>query len=109
MLVSNFAPGVSIYFVYAIFTVKVKVIFDYDATQPDELTIKVGDVISDVRKQPGGWWEGVLNGRKGVFPDNFVEVCTIYTVCLLTNSEPKADYSLHMITLKELTCKISFF
>ena len=51
-----------------------KVIFDYDATQPDELTIKVGDIISDVKKQPGGWWEGVLNGRKGVFPDNFVEV-----------------------------------
>lgn len=49
-------------------------IFDYDATQPDELSIKIGDIISDVKKQPGGWWEGSLNGRKGVFPDNFVEV-----------------------------------
>ena len=59
---------------FCTYLVKVKVIFDYDATQPDELTIKVGDIISDVKKQPGGWWEGVLNGRKGVFPDNFVEV-----------------------------------
>ncbi|XP_067947869.1 SH3 domain-containing kinase-binding protein 1-like isoform X2 [Watersipora subatra] len=52
---------------------KVKVIFDYDATQPDELTITVGEIIHDVIKQPGGWWEGSLNGKKGVFPDNFVE------------------------------------
>ena len=49
--------------------------YDYDATQPDELTIKVGDIISDVKKVPGGWWEGMLNGKRGVFPDNFVEVC----------------------------------
>ena len=48
--------------------------YDYDATQPDELTIKVGDIISDVKKVPGGWWEGMLNGKRGVFPDNFVEV-----------------------------------
>lgn len=50
------------------------VTFDYDATQPDELTIKKGDFILDVQKTPGGWWEGVLNGKRGVFPDNFVEV-----------------------------------
>ena len=30
-------------------------LFDYDATQPDELTIKVGDIISEVKKLPGGW------------------------------------------------------
>lgn len=53
---------------------KVVVEFDYDASQPDELTIKKGDIISDVKKQPGGWWEGSLNGTRGVFPDNFVKV-----------------------------------
>ena len=69
-------------FFFFTYLVKVKVIFDYDATQPDELTIKVGDIISDVKKQPGGWWEGVLNGRKGVFPDNFVEVSNINLLVL---------------------------
>lgn len=56
------------------FVVKVIVEYDYDACQPDELSIKKGDIISDVKKMPGGWWEGSLNGQKGVFPDNFVKV-----------------------------------
>lgn len=53
---------------------KVIVEFDYDAGQPDELTIKKGDIINDVKKMEGGWWEGTLDGKKGVFPDNFVKV-----------------------------------
>ena len=40
----------------------------------DELSIKVGEIIKDVKRMDGGWWEGSLNGRRGVFPDNFVKV-----------------------------------
>lgn len=29
-------------------------------------------MIKDVVKKSGGWWEGVLKDKKGVFPDNFV-------------------------------------
>nr|XP_022293722.1 SH3 domain-containing kinase-binding protein 1-like isoform X11 [Crassostrea virginica] len=54
--------------------VDVLVEFDYDAEQEDELTIKVGDVIKNVQMSEGGWWEGELNGKKGMFPDNFVKV-----------------------------------
>ena len=54
--------------------VEVVVEFDYSADQDDELTIKVGDVIKNVDQQEGGWWEGELNGKRGVFPDNFVKV-----------------------------------
>lgn len=54
--------------------VDVLVEFDYDAEQEDELTIKVGDVIRNVQMSEGGWWEGELNGKKGMFPDNFVKV-----------------------------------
>ncbi|XP_018590284.2 SH3 domain-containing kinase-binding protein 1-like isoform X2 [Scleropages formosus] len=46
--------------------------FDYKAQQDDELTIAVGDIISNIRKDEGGWWEGELAGRRGLFPDNFV-------------------------------------
>ncbi|KAJ8315331.1 hypothetical protein KUTeg_007481 [Tegillarca granosa] len=46
--------------------------FDYDAEQEDELTIRVGDIIKNVKQEEGGWWEGELNGKKGLFPDNFV-------------------------------------
>ncbi|XP_023574949.1 CD2-associated protein [Octodon degus] len=48
--------------------------YDYDAVHGDELTIRVGEVIRNVRKlQEEGWLEGELNGRRGVFPDNFVK------------------------------------
>ncbi|XP_062841679.1 SH3 domain-containing kinase-binding protein 1 isoform X2 [Trichomycterus rosablanca] len=46
--------------------------FDYQAQHDDELTIAVGDIISNVRKDEGGWWEGEVDGRRGLFPDNFV-------------------------------------
>ncbi|XP_053243085.1 SH3 domain-containing kinase-binding protein 1 isoform X2 [Podarcis raffonei] len=46
--------------------------FDYKAQHDDELTITVGDVITNIRKEDGGWWEGQLKGRRGLFPDNFV-------------------------------------
>jgi len=54
--------------------VEAVVTYDYSAQQEDELTLRVGDVIRGVVKMGGGWWEGVLNGRRGVFPDNFVKV-----------------------------------
>uniref|UniRef100_A0A3Q3LW04 Osteoclast-stimulating factor 1 n=1 Tax=Mastacembelus armatus TaxID=205130 RepID=A0A3Q3LW04_9TELE len=46
--------------------------FDYEAQQDDELTLTVGDIIVNIRRDDGGWWEGELNGRRGLFPDNFV-------------------------------------
>lgn len=51
---------------------EVEVLHSYDGQEEDELTIRIGDVISDVVKSDSGWWEGRLNGRRGVFPDNFV-------------------------------------
>lgn len=50
--------------------------FDYKAHEPDELTIKKGDIITDISFKTGGWWEGTLSrsGKRGMFPDNFVKV-----------------------------------
>ena len=58
--------------------VEVEVEFDYEAELGDELTIKTGEIIKDVKRMDGGWWEGNLNGRRGVFPDNFVKVRHIF-------------------------------
>ncbi len=49
--------------------------FDYEATQDDELTLKEGQIITNINMMEEGWWEGDLNGQRGLFPDNFVEVC----------------------------------
>ncbi|XP_055086071.1 SH3 domain-containing kinase-binding protein 1 isoform X1 [Periophthalmus magnuspinnatus] len=46
--------------------------FDYEAQQDDELSLSVGDIIVNIRRDDGGWWEGELHGRRGLFPDNFV-------------------------------------
>ncbi|XP_058518240.1 CD2-associated protein isoform X2 [Ochotona princeps] len=48
--------------------------YDYDAVHDDELTIRVGEIIRNVKRlQEEGWLEGELNGRRGMFPDNFVK------------------------------------
>jgi hypothetical protein len=35
---------------------------------------RVGDIVKDVKRMSGGWWEGTLKGKRGLFPDNFVKV-----------------------------------
>ncbi|XP_076818720.1 uncharacterized protein LOC143464679 isoform X2 [Clavelina lepadiformis] len=53
---------------------KAVVSFDYDAEAKDELTLRVGDVLANLRLVEEGWCEGSLNGKTGVFPDNFVKL-----------------------------------
>ena len=53
---------------------EVVVVYEYTAQLPDELSLKVGDVITSVEKMEGGWWRGTLSGITGMFPDNFVKV-----------------------------------
>ena len=50
----------------------VEALFDYSPQHGDELGFRAGDLIQVVREgEPGGWWEGVLNGQKGYFPSHF--------------------------------------
>ena len=50
----------------------VEVEFEYEAQQSDELTIHVGDIIRNCKPVENGWLEGELNGKRGLFPENFV-------------------------------------
>ncbi|XP_063954121.1 SH3 domain-containing kinase-binding protein 1-like isoform X3 [Lytechinus pictus] len=54
---------------------KVKVIYDYEPKNGDELQLKKGEIVTVTDKNAGdsGWWKGELNGKVGVFPDNFTE------------------------------------
>lgn len=54
--------------------VRARVTFYYDAAEPDELSLKEGDIVEILSQDEEGWWEGLCNGKKGVFPANFVEV-----------------------------------
>lgn len=54
---------------------EVLVEYEYDALHDDELTLRPGDIIRNVRHiEEEGWMEGELNGKRGLFPDNFVKV-----------------------------------
>ena len=61
-------------FFFILATLRAKVLFDYDAEQEDELTLAVGDIVTNIEKQDEGWWEGEVHGKRGLFPENFVEV-----------------------------------
>lgn len=51
-----------------------RVLFDYQPEAPDELALRRGDEVKVLRKttEDKGWWEGESQGKRGVFPDNFV-------------------------------------
>ncbi|XP_062573950.1 SH3 domain-containing kinase-binding protein 1-like isoform X2 [Saccostrea cucullata] len=55
---------------------KAVVRYSYSADNEDELSLKENDVIVILDKdlEDAGWWKGELNGKVGVFPDNFVEL-----------------------------------
>ncbi|VVC96268.1 unnamed protein product [Leptidea sinapis] len=42
----------------------------------DELSLCEGDIVNIVSKEAPdrGWWRGELNGKVGLFPDNFVQI-----------------------------------
>lgn len=48
--------------------------YNYAAQEDDELTLKKGDIITGIKMMLGGWWEGTLRDKRGMFPDNFVKV-----------------------------------
>lgn len=49
-----------------------KALYDYSATEADELTFSAGDMITIVSKGDG-WWTGSLRGKKGLFPANYTD------------------------------------
>ncbi|XP_069559167.1 CD2-associated protein isoform X1 [Brachyistius frenatus] len=74
---------------------EVVVEYEYDALHEDELTLRPGDVIKNVRYvEEDGWMEGDLDGKRGLFPDNFVkEVKKESKEVKETKNEPKEETS----------------
>lgn len=54
---------------------EVLVLIDFEGSMRDELTVKMGDVLKNVTEATEkGWLAGELNGKRGIFPSNFVKV-----------------------------------
>lgn len=59
----------------------VRALYDYQAQEPEELTINEGDFVELSSGTKGGqnyadgWWEGFSrDGKKGIFPSNYVDL-----------------------------------
>lgn len=46
--------------------------YTYESNEQGDLTFQQGDVIV-VTKKEGDWWTGVVSGKTGVFPSNYVK------------------------------------
>ena len=106
------------------------VYFSYAAQDEDELNISPGQVhiaytvaeelslivtytlslflqvVHVLGKGEEGWWKGELEGKEGVFPDNFVELIPLYEPSTLTyliwevlwmwRDEPHPHFRIHL-------------
>ena len=48
-------------------------VYDYQAQEDDELTFFENSVIYVTKKRGSGWWEGMLNGQTGLFPQSYTD------------------------------------
>lgn len=51
-----------------------KAVFDFTAESEEELTMKVGDVITEVEAVDEQWIVGVVGGKRGMVPKNYISV-----------------------------------
>uniref|UniRef100_A0A8C6X5K6 SH3 domain containing 19 n=1 Tax=Naja naja TaxID=35670 RepID=A0A8C6X5K6_NAJNA len=53
---------------------KAKALYDFHAENIDELSFKVGDIITSVQSVDEEWMSGELQDKFGIFPRNFVQI-----------------------------------
>ncbi|KAK7498529.1 hypothetical protein BaRGS_00010189 [Batillaria attramentaria] len=51
-----------------------KAIYNFDASQDDELSFRSGDVLKVKSKEDPNWYSAELNGRKGFIPSTYVQM-----------------------------------
>ncbi|KTW26638.1 hypothetical protein T552_02647 [Pneumocystis carinii B80] len=54
-------------------TSKVRALYDFHASEANELSFQRGDIITVLEVVHKDWWYGFLNGKMGIFPNNYVE------------------------------------
>ena len=59
-------------------TLKVLIVFVFFFLSIRELSFRKGDIINVRRQVDKNWIDGELNGRRGIFPQNYVEVDNFY-------------------------------
>lgn len=52
---------------------RVRALFDFQPSEPEELQFRKGDIIAVLESAFKDWWKGSLKGQIGIFPLNYVE------------------------------------
>jgi len=52
---------------------KAKALFDFNAAEANEVSFKVNDTVI-IHNTTGDWWEGEVNGKRGLLPSNYVQL-----------------------------------
>lgn len=54
---------------------RVKAVYEYSSEYEDDLNFPVGQIITVTEIEDDEWYSGTYDGKTGMFPKNFVEVC----------------------------------
>ncbi|XP_016064438.1 PREDICTED: intersectin-2 isoform X1 [Miniopterus natalensis] len=65
--------------------------YDYVASNEDELSFSKGQLINVLNKDDHDWWQGEINGVTGLFPSNYVK--------MTTDSDPSQQWCADLQTL----------
>lgn len=55
------------------------VLYEYDATNPSEVSIKPGQIVYVLQQLEKGWVHGEVDGKQGMFPADYVQIDTSYS------------------------------
>ena len=58
---------------------KAEAMFEYQATDVDEVTFDTGDILYNIEIVDEGWWKGTCSGVHGMFPSNYVKLIAANT------------------------------
>lgn len=47
--------------------------YTYESSEQGDLSFQQGDIVVVTRKE-GDWWTGMVGGKTGVFPSNYVKL-----------------------------------
>ena len=105
-IVYNLDLVIQIYFLFPV--CYAKAIYDYEACEDEELTFDEGEIIlvtSKIVDDDDGWWEGILNGKRGVFPSIVVEeMKTNDDINVFADNRPRLNTSVdHSATFPRAT------
>ncbi|XP_061667407.1 intersectin-2-like [Syngnathoides biaculeatus] len=70
-------------------------IYDYKASNPDELSFSKGQLINVLDKTNPDWWKGEIDGVTGLLPTNYVK--------MTTDSDPSQQWCADLMTLDTMS------